>query len=438
MLATTILVVCAVVALIALVLAKPTVTTRHGHTISLYWTAPFAGAVLLVALGLLPLSELTNGLTAAGDVNPLKILALFLSMTIMSIYLDEVGLFRFVAAKVLCHAGKDQRRLFFLLYATVSLLTVFTSNDIIVLTFTPFLVYFCRHANIDPIPYLVCEFVAANTASMCFVIGNPTNIYLATAAGIGFLPYAAVMLLPTLLSSVAACGMLYLLFHRSLATPITPSHTEATLADRGLLLIGLLHLGICTVLLVISSYLAIPMWMICLAFAASLFVSVTTYRLVRGTKTTHTFLVASLRRLPWDLVPFVLSMFALVLALSHHGLTATLADLLARIGDGTGGVFVYGVASLFTANLVNNIPMSVLFSELLSTANAGVGAIYATIIGSNIGAYLTPIGALAGIMWSGMLRHEGTALPFLRFVRYGASVALPSLFAALLGLLLVL
>lgn len=86
-------------------------------------------------------------------------------------------------------AGASQKKLFFLLYIVTSVLTVFTSNDVIILTFTPFICYFAKNCEIDPVPYIVTEFVAANTWSMLFIIGNPTNIYLATTYGVGFAEY---------------------------------------------------------------------------------------------------------------------------------------------------------------------------------------------------------------------------------------------------------
>ena len=82
----------------------------------------------------------------------------------------------------------------FSLRSLVSVLTVFTSNDIIVLTFTPFICHFAKSARIDPLPYLVSEFVAANTWSMALIIGNPTNIYLMSGTGISFLSYTAKMI----------------------------------------------------------------------------------------------------------------------------------------------------------------------------------------------------------------------------------------------------
>ena len=102
-------------------------------------------------------------------------------MTVLSVFLDEVGFFGYIAAFALKKAGRSRKRLFFYLYITVSVLTVFTSNDIIILTFTPFICYFAKSAKIDPVPYLFAEFIAANTWSMALIIGNPTNIYISSA-----------------------------------------------------------------------------------------------------------------------------------------------------------------------------------------------------------------------------------------------------------------
>ena len=146
------LVTCA--ALIALVFAKPAIMIG-GKKISIFWLAPLAGAVALTVGGFITPAEIASGLTSAGDVNPIKILLLFFSMTMMSVYLDEIGFFRLLAHKVLARAKGSQLTLFFLLYALVSVLTVFTSNDIIVLTFTPFICHFAKSARIDPLPYLV-------------------------------------------------------------------------------------------------------------------------------------------------------------------------------------------------------------------------------------------------------------------------------------------
>ncbi|MEG1535559.1 MAG: ArsB/NhaD family transporter, partial [Clostridia bacterium] len=62
--------------------------------------------------------------------------------------------------------------------------------------------------------------------------------------------------------------------------------------------------------------------------------------------------------------------------------------------------------------------------------------VFASVIGSNIGAFLTPVGALAGIMWSSILRHNGIKFSFVDFLKYGFAIAIPTLLASLGGLYL--
>ena len=426
------LVTCA--ALIALVFAKPAVMIG-GKKISIFWLAPLAGAVALTVSGLLTPTEIAAGLTSAGDVNPIKILLLFFSMTMMSVYLDEIGFFRLLAHKVLGKAKGSQTTLFFLLYSLVSVLTVFTSNDIIVLTFTPFICHFAKSARIDPLPYLVSEFVAANTWSMALIIGNPTNIYLMTGTGVSFLAYTAKMILPTALAGLVSLGVLYLLFFKKLRAPLDPENTPAPTVDLPTEVVGLCHLGGCIILLSVSSFIHLPMWLITCAFFVSLLLFTMAISFFRRRSI---FLIARcIIRAPWDLAPFVISMFILVLALDKYGITAALGGFLSTPSTVGGTVASFGVSSFFAANIVNNIPMSVLYSSVVGSMEEGAlttAALFAAVIGSNLGAFFTPTGALAGIMWTGQLHDHGVPFSFVRFVKYGATVAVPAMAAALLGL----
>ena len=65
-------------------------------------------------------------------------------------------------------------------------------------------------------------------------------------------------------------------------------------------------------------------------------------------------------------------------------------------------------------------------------------AIYSTVIGSNIGAFLTPIGALAGIMFTDLVNKQNVSYSFKTFVKYGLIIALPTITVAFLGLMIVL
>lgn len=420
------------VALVLTVLTNPSINIGKYHIRIFYWTAPVLGSIALLLFRLLPLPVMWEGLTSSGSINPLKILTLFISMTTLSIYLDEVGFFSYIAGISLKFAKTSQLRLFCVLFLLVSVLTVFTSNDIIILTFTPFICYFSKKAEIDPMPYLFGEFVAANTWSMMLIIGNPTNIYLATANGIGFGAYTAHMLLPTLFAGITAFLLLLMIFRKPLSQPISIKEEKPAIRDKGLVIIGLLHLVFCTILLILSSYIGLEMWYITLGFAVSLFLCVTIYKKKKGVK--ERVLLHTIMRAPWELIPFVLSMFLLVLTLDRYQVTTIISDFF-----GTDHlIWKYGIASFLAANVMNNIPMSVAFSSIVSHLPEAdrLPAAYASIIGSNIGAYFTPLGALAGIMWSGILNKMGIPFSFRKYISYGIRISIPVLIAALLGLLI--
>ena len=84
--------------------------------------------------------------------------------------------------------------------------------------------------------------------------------------------------------------------------------------------------------------------------------------------------------------------------------------------------------------------MSVLFSTLPAMANSTqvYQAIYSSIIGSNIGAFLTPIGALAGIMFTDLINKQNVKYSFQSFMAYGALISIPTILMALVGLMIVL
>ena len=402
-------------------------------TLDTYWMIAILGAVILVATTLCPINEIVNSWTSTTAVNPIKILVLFFSMTVISIYLDELGLFRFLASVAVNKAKGHQHVLFFVLYFLVAVLTIFTSNDIVILTFTPFICFFCKHAKIKALPYLIAEFAAANTWSMMFIIGNPTNIYLATAAGITFIGYFKVMLVPTIVAGLTELLIIYLLFRKNLKETLQNNEVVKVHIDSKVdLIIGSSHLLICLIFLVISPYIGIEMWIISAICALSLLFCSLLMRLIRRKE--WIYLEDCFKRLPYQLIPFILSMSIVVIAINYQGIAEKIGEFLNK------GVLIlnYGVSSYLLSNVINNIPMSILFSNVPTALTNGeyLKATFASIIGSNIGAFLTPIGALAGIMFSNLLAKYEMKFTFLDFIKYGSMISVPVLTVSLLMLAL--
>ena len=432
--------VCVLIALITIVcmvisvLLKPYIKIGKKE-VGLYWIICLVGAIFMLAFGAISFESVIAGITADSSVNPLKILTLFLSMTLLSVYLGDAGFFDYVADSVFLKSKGGTLRLFFILYLVVSVLTIFTSNDIIILTFTPPICIFAKKAKISPLPFLFGEFIAANTWSMALIVGNPTNIYLAGSVGISFSEYLSVMLLPAIAGGITSLIVLLLVFRKQLSQPIVSQ--EKTISNnvkisKVPMLVAICHLLVGIILLAISDILQVEMYLICLALALSL----TLFDLVYDIITMHTVspVLKSLKKEPYELIPFILSMFVIVLALKQNGVTDILAKALTSNSKLDG--LTFGAMSTLSANLLNNIPMSVLFEKIIAPNN--LLAVYASIIGSNIGAFLTPVGALAGIMWSKILSKYDIQMPFKKFALYGVIIAIPTLLASVGTLILVI
>ena len=402
-------------------------------SISTYWIIALLGASIILLFSLAPIDEVFKQLTTNTKINPIKLLVLFFSMTLISILFDEYGLFPYLANLAVKNANGNQYALFFSLYALVAVLTIFTSNDVVILTFTPFICFFCKRTHINPLPYLIAEFTAANTWSLMFLIGNPTNIFLATSAEIDFLNYLKVMWLPTLGAGLTELLIVFLLFRHQLAEKITQIDEEVKVkGSKVMLIVGVSHLATCLVFLILASYINIEMWLIALVCASSLFLFTFAIAIVR--RKDWFFVEKALKRLPYPLIPFFLSMFVIVVALNHQGISAEIAKLFGNSYT----IWIYGYSSFLTCNVINNIPMSILYSNLCSqlTPSSYMSGVFASIIGSNIGAFLTPMGALAGIMFTNLLNEHQINFSFIDFMKYGLIVSLPTISVAL-GLLLV-
>ncbi|MEM3342121.1 MAG: ArsB/NhaD family transporter [Thermoplasmata archaeon] len=434
-----------------LIMRRPFLYIRMGARkikLDTYFFGTMLGPLFILVFGLLSVDEIRSGLEGSKNLNPFGILVLFLSMVFMSIFLDITGFFEFCARIALKYAKTDGKRLFFSLYITVSLLTIFTSNDIIILTFTPFIFYFTKSAGIDPKPYLIGEFFAANTWSMMLYIGNPTNIVLAAAFNMKFLEYTAWMFLPTIAAGTVNALLLYRIFKSKIDVPLKPTkdvRPSDAITDKAGAVYGLLILVLCIIFLALGPYLGIPMWIIAMAFGLCLLIILiirdSAMKLLRAalkkkiSEHGESVLGNALVRMPWTVVPFVLSLFITVQALKFYGVADALGGWFNRVcgSSSVRYIFIYGISSTLAANVLNNIPMTVGFAAVLSnTPNEYLlPASLATVIGSNLGANLTPIGALAGIMWMSILKSKDVDLSFTEFIKYGLMVTPLSLLSCI-------
>ena len=124
------------------------------------------------------------------------------------------------------------------------------------------------------------------------------------------------------------------------------------------------------------------------------------------------------------------------MALESFGIFGNISQLLDNIENDNLKEITYLVTSTLSCNLVNNIPMTIAYGSILSNTT-NINLIYSTIIGSNIGAILSPVGALAGIMWIIILKQNDVEYGFTKFIKNGSIITLSLLVAGTLALLII-
>ena len=410
---------------------------------ALYWVFCLVGAIVCLIFRFAGENPIKDIFFNSANINPLKILVIFLSCTSISVLLDKIGFFSYIAAVILQKSKSSQTKLFFSFSLIIAVLTIFTSNDILILTFTPFICYFAKNAKIDPTPYILSEFVCANVWSMFFYIDNPTNIYMCTTFDITFLQYAAKMALPTAACGIFSTFLVYLIFRKKLKEKIVIEDVEIIKPNKVLLTIGITGLSIMVLMMAISNYIpGVELWYVPLICSVATYIASLIYIIIK--KEGYSIILNSLKSLPYALIPFLLSMSVFIVTLNNAGLIPEFAKFLSDKH-----MFITGYVSFILGNLLNNIPMTMMFTTTLGEMytdilGAGVApnydnlrVLYGVVASSNICALLTPIGSLAGIMFMKILRENEVKYNFKQFIGYGSIISIPTISLALLIIFLI-
>jgi Na+/H+ antiporter NhaD/arsenite permease-like protein len=148
--------------------------------------------------------------------------------------------------------------------------------------------------------------------------------------------------------------------------------------------------------------------------------------------------------MPWKIIPFLIGLFIMVEGLLVTGFIDMAASFISWLSPNIMAASLsMGFISSLAANVVNNQPMTILFTKILESPNfvltgaAKSASIYSLIIGSNLGANLTLIGALAGIMWAKIMHDKGDGreeITYRKFAKYGFMIT-PLVILAACGLL---
>eukprot|EP00162_Nutomonas_longa_P017742 comp24433_c0_seq1/m.60280 comp24433_c0_seq1/g.60280 ORF comp24433_c0_seq1/g.60280 comp24433_c0_seq1/m.60280 type:complete len:696 (+) comp24433_c0_seq1:3-2090(+) len=206
---------------------KPGSAPERRRTVPLpFWLWPILGTFVFLFAGILSVGDLWTILKGDERIQPFGLLIIFNFLAYMCISVDASGILKYLALRMIRAANGSARRLFLLTFALSSVMTLFTSNDIVIMTLTPLVMHGVLSSNIDPMPHLIALFFAANILSAAFIVGNPTNVIVGEAMKMTFVGYLQRMIIPSLVACFSCILVLYLVFRRSLSHRFTPPSVD--------------------------------------------------------------------------------------------------------------------------------------------------------------------------------------------------------------------
>ncbi|HUP09319.1 MAG TPA: arsenic transporter [Caldimonas sp.] len=391
------------------------------------WRIPEAvwavcGAVLLVATGLVPWASAQSAVARGRDVY------LFLAgMMLLAEIARREGLFEWLAVVAVRHARGSARRLFALVYAIGTLVTVLMSNDATAVVLTPAVCAVVRRAGAKPLPYLlVCAFIA-NAASFVLPISNPANLVVFGAGLPDLVHWLARFTWPSVAAIVATYAVLVARHRRELGAPLAAHVPEMPLAT-GARLAGVGILIVAAVLLVFSALdrpLGTP------TLIASLVVAALVAARTRAAPW------PALRGVAWSVLVLVAGLFVLVEGFVRSGVVDTLVAAVHAAAAASTSATAFGVGALvaFACNALNNLPAGLLAGSVVQQAAVAPAIQGAVAVGIDLGPNLSVTGSLATILWLIAIRREGESVSAMQFLREGAVVMPVALVLSLLALL---
>ena len=394
-------------------LAMVGVITRPFRWPEAIWAV--AGAIAVVAFGLLPWTDAVAGLRKGLDVY------LFLAgMMLLAEVARREGLFDWLAALATSHANGSASRLFLLTYIVGAIVTIFLSNDATAVVLTPAVAAAVKAARAEQrVPYLlVCAFIA-NAASFVLPISNPANLVIYGNHMPPLLQWLSRYLLPSVVSIAATYLALRWTQRRLLSQTLAKDVAVPPLSSGGKT--AAVGIAATAVVLLVASAIDIRLGLpTCLA-------GIATAVIVLVPRPAQTWSI--LKDISWGVLPLVAGLFVLVEALNQTGVIGMIGTLLGQAASisAAGTAWGAGVAVAISSNLANNLPVGLIAGSVVQSDHTADHIVRAVLIGVDLGPNLSVTGSLATILWLTALRREDLTIGFGTFLKIGAVVMPPAL-----------
>ena len=362
----------------------------------------------------------------AVDWNTLGLLA---GMMLIVRLTETTGVYTYLAIRAGQLAKGRPLALVFTLAGATALLSAFLDNLTTVLLVVPITFLLADALDIDPIPLILIEVIASNIGGTATLIGDPPNIMIAGATGLGFDQFLVNLAPIAALTFFVVTGALYLFFRKRLQIPdrardaVQELDANASIEDAAELRRALPVLIGTILLFFVHRPLHIEPATVALTGATILLFL------------TRQPLEKALADIEWPTLFFFIGLFVMVGALEERGAIQEIADGIAAVTNGDRTAELLGIAwtSAFASGVVDNIPFTATMIPVVEQLQGDSGDDaywWALALGACFGGNATLIAAAANVAAAGMAERSGRRIGFVEFLRVGIPVTLLSMVLA--------
>lgn len=384
--------------------------------------AALTGAVLVVLLGIINLEISIEAI----DFNTIGLLV---GMMIIVGITRHTGVFEFLAIKAAKNAKGEPLKIIAALSLVTAVLSALLDNVTTVLLIVPVTFAIARQLRISPLPFLIAEIIASNIGGTATLIGDPPNIMIGSATGLGFMDFVFNLTPVVVVIYVLTIPLLQLIYRKQLSARedlqenIMRLNEREELKDPVLLRKSLLVLALTVLGFVLHQYVHLESSVIALS-GATLLLLITKEDPERA-----------LQIVEWPVIFFFIGLFVLVGALEEVGVIETVARWSLEVTGGNvlpAGILILWLSAV-ASSFVDNIPFVATMIPLIQDLGR-IGGIadlnflwWALSLGACLGGNGTIIGASANVVVIGMAEKRGLHIGFVDYFKIAFPLMLLSI-----------